>query len=110
MPVGAFQDLERSYRDVRWSLDPVAATQAGIQTYDDRYGRYSAGALAPHLSALRSLASALEEAVTASIDEEIDRTALLTRSVLPLRRFERGAPPAKESGFLLSHLLGGLHV
>jgi uncharacterized protein (DUF885 family) len=110
MPVGAFQDLERSYRDVRWSLDPVAATQAGVQTYDDRYGRYSAGALAPHLSALRSLASALEEATTESIDEEIDRTALLNEIRVTLRRFERERAHAKNPGFWLSHLLGGLHV
>jgi uncharacterized protein (DUF885 family) len=110
MPVGAFPDLERSYRDVRWSLDPVGATQAGVTTHDDRYGRYSPAALAPHLAALRSLASALEEASTSSLDEEIDRTALLNDIRVTLRRFERERAQAKNPGFWLSHLLGGLHV
>ena len=109
MSVGAFPDLERSYRDVRWSLDPVAATQAGVKTHDDRYGRYSPGALAPHLAALRSLAAALEEATTESLDDEIDRTALLNEIRVTLRRFERERAQAKNPGFWLSHLLGGLH-
>ena len=109
MPIGAFHDLERSYRDVRWSLDPVAATQAGVQTHDDRYGRYSPKELAPHLAALRSLASALEEAGTASLDDEIDRTALLNEIRVTLRRFEQERTQAKNPGFWLSHLLGGLH-
>lgn len=109
MSVGAFADLERSYRDVRWSLDPVAATQAGIATYDDRYGRYSSAALAPHLAALRSLAAAIEEVETESLDEEIDRTALLNEIRVTHRRFERERVQAKNPGFWLSHLLGGLH-
>src|SRR5207249_43595 len=59
MAVGSFRDIEKAYFDLRWHLDPVAATQAGVKTYDDRYGRYSPAALAPHLAALKSLASAL---------------------------------------------------
>jgi uncharacterized protein (DUF885 family) len=110
MPVGAFADLERAYRDVRWSFDPVAATQAGVQAHDDRYGRFSPGAVAPHLAALRSLAAALEEVVTGSLDDEIDRTALLNEIRVTLRRFERERMQAKNPGFWLSHLLGGLHV
>src|SRR5580765_5505798 len=109
MPVGTFPALERSYRDVRWSRDPVAATQAGVTTHDDRYGRYSTAALAPHLAALRAVASALEEAETEALDEEIDRTALLNEIRVTLRRFERERPQAKNPGFWLSHLLGGLH-
>jgi len=109
MPLGAFPDLERSYRDVRWSLDPVAATQAGVTTHDHRYGRYSSAALAPHLAALRALAAALEEAETEALDEEIDRTALLNEIRVTLRRFERERAQAKNPGFWLAHLLGGLH-
>src|SRR5205807_7392684 len=48
--VGPFRDIERAYFDLRWHLDPVAATQAGVTTYDDRYGRFSPVALAPHLA------------------------------------------------------------
>lgn len=110
MAVGRFREIERSYFDLRWHLDPVAATQAGVRTYDDRYGRYSAAALAPHLAALKSLGSALEEASTDQLDEEINRTALLNDLRVTLRRLEHERPQTKNPGFWLAHVLGGLHV
>src|SRR5439155_322819 len=70
MAVGPFREIERSYFDLRWHLDPVAATQAGIKTHDDRYGRFSPGALAPHLAALKALAAALEETASSQLDDE----------------------------------------
>jgi uncharacterized protein (DUF885 family) len=109
MAVGPFREIERAYFDLRWHLDPVAATQAGVRTYDDRYGRYSPGALAPHLAALKSIASALEEAAADELDDEIDRTALLNEVRVTLRRFERERPQARNPAFWLNHLLGGLH-
>src|SRR5262245_26045490 len=109
MAVGSFAALEQSYLDLRWHLDPVAATQAGITTYDDRFGRFSPTALAPHVAALKALAAALEEAETEKLDDEIDRTALLNDVRVTLRRFERERPQAKNPGYWLSHLLGGLH-
>ena len=109
MAVGPFREIERSYFDLRWHLDPVAATQAGIKTYDDRYGRFSPGALAPHLAALKALAATLEETATSQLDDEIDRTALLNDVRVLLRRLERQRPQAKNPGFWLSHLLAGLH-
>lgn len=109
MAVAAFREIERSYFDLRWHLDPVAATQAGVKTYDDRYGRFSPGALVPHLAALKAISAALEETVTRELEDEIDRTALLNEIRVTLRRFERERPQAKDPGFWLSHLLGGLH-
>ena len=109
MAVAAFRELERSYFDVRWHLDPVAATQAGVKTYDDRYGRYSPAALAPHLAALKSIATALEETSADTLDDEIDRTALLNELRVTERRFRRERPQARNPAFWLSHLLGGLH-
>src|SRR5438309_1098696 len=109
MAVGLFREIERAYCDLRWHLDPVAATQAGIKTYDDRYGRFSRVALAPHLAALKSTGTALEEAPAADLEDEIDRTALLNELRVVLRRFERERPQAKNPAFWLSHLLGGLH-
>src|SRR5436189_177432 len=109
MAVAPFRGIERSYFDLRWHLDPVGATQAGVKTYDDRYGRFSPSALAPHLAALKSLAAALEETTAAELDDEIDRTALLNEIRVTLRRFERERPQAKNPGFWLSHLLSGLH-
>src|SRR5437899_5832460 len=109
MAVAPFREIERSYFDLRWHLDPVGATQAGVKTYDDRYGRFTPSALAPHLAALKSIASALEETTADEREAEIDRTALLNEIRVTLRRFERERPQAKNPGFWLSHLLGGLH-
>ena len=82
----SFRAIERSFFDLHWHLDPVAATQAGVAGYDGRYGRFSPDALAPHLAALKSLAAALEEATVQGLDEEIDRTALLNDiSAIPSR-------------------------
>src|SRR5213595_548570 len=109
MAVGTFHQIERAYFDLRWHLDPVAATQAGVRTYDDRYGRFSPVALAPHLAALKSIGTALEETPVDELDDEIDRTALVNELRVVLRRFERERPQAKNPAFWLSHLLGGLH-
>src|SRR6266550_1280261 len=109
MAVAPFREIERSYFDLRWHLDPVGATQAGVKTYDDRYGRFGPSALAPHLAALKALAAALEETTADQVEDEIDRTALLNEIRVTLRRFERERPQAKNPGFWLSHLLGGLH-
>jgi uncharacterized protein (DUF885 family) len=105
----SFRAIERSFFDLRWHLDPVSATQAGVAGYDDRYGRFSPGALAPHLAALRALAAALEETTVEGLDEEIDRTALLNEIRVTVRRFEKLRPQATNPEFWLSHLLGGLH-
>ena len=111
MAVGqnGFRAIERSFFDLRWHMDPVAATQAGVAGYDDRYGRFSPGALAPHLAALKALAAALEEATVEGLDDEIDRTALLNEIRVMVRRFEKVRPQATNPEFWLSHLLGGLH-
>src|SRR5205809_6849153 len=105
----SFRDIEKSFFDLYWHMDPVAATQAGVPGHDDRYGRFSAGALAPHLAALKSIATALEGVNAADLQEEIDRTALLNESRVMLRRYEKIKPQAKNPEFWLSHLLGGLH-
>ena len=101
--------IERSYFDLHWQLDPVAATQAGVAAHDGRYGRFSPDAIAPHLAALKAIASALEESTAADLDAEIDRTALLNEVRVTLRRFERFRPQATNPEFWLSHLLSGLH-
>src|SRR6266480_1174811 len=104
-----FRDIERSFFDLYWHMDPVAATQAGVPGHDDRYGRFGGQALAPQLSALKSIASALEEVIVDDLEDEIDRTALLNEIRVTLHRFEKLKPQAKNPEFWLSHLLGGLH-
>jgi uncharacterized protein (DUF885 family) len=107
---GALEELTRSYFDVRWHLDPVSASQAGLTLYDDRFGRFSADALRPHLAALKALTGALEEAEFDELDEEIERTALLNDARVTLHRFETELPQAHNPEWWLSHLLSGLHV
>src|SRR6267142_3976807 len=105
----SLRDIEKSFFDLYWHLDPVAATQAGVAGHDDRYGRYSAAALAPHLAALKSISAALEATSVADLQEEIDRTALLNEIRVMLQRFEKIKPQTTNPEFWLSHLLGGLH-
>src|SRR5256712_11798481 len=105
----SIRDIEKSFFDLYWNLDPVAATQAGVPGHDDRYGRFSPAALGPLLAAHKSIASAREGANAADLDEEIDRTALLNEIRVMLRRYEKLKPQAKNPEFWLSHLLGGLH-
>ncbi len=112
MALGQLHEIEGSYFDLRWHLDPVdpvAATQAGVTALDHRFGRYSPATLAPHLAALKAISLALEEASAPTLDDEIDRTALLNDIRVALRRFEHERPQAKNPGFWLSHVLGGLH-
>ncbi|HVH09408.1 MAG TPA: hypothetical protein VM736_06400, partial [Gemmatimonadales bacterium] len=109
MAVGPFRDIERAYFDLRWHFDPVGATQAGVKSYDDRYGRFGAATLGPHLAALKALGAALEEAAVSDLEDEIDRTALLNNIRVALRRFEHERPQVRNPGFWLAHLLGGLH-
>jgi uncharacterized protein (DUF885 family) len=110
MALGALDDLARSYFDLRWHLDPVGASQAGITAHDGRLGRFGKETIAPHLAALKALAAALEEATTDSLDEEIDRTALLNDVRVTVARFEKERPQTKNPEFWLTHLLNGLHV
>lgn len=109
MAVGPFRELERSYFDLRWHLDPVAATAAGLTDHDHRFGRFGPVALKPHLAALKSVAAALEEVTVGDLQEEIDRTALLNDIRVTIHRFEQERPQARNPEFWLTHLFEGLH-
>ncbi|MGH7538959.1 MAG: DUF885 domain-containing protein [Gemmatimonadales bacterium] len=109
MAVGGFREIERSYFDLRWHFDPVAATLAGLTAYDDRFGRYSAPVLTPHLAALKALAASLEEGSADDLEAEIDRTALLNEIRVTIWQFEHDRPQAKNPEFWLTHLFSGLH-
>jgi uncharacterized protein (DUF885 family) len=107
---GAVAELARSYFDLRWHLDPVAASQAGVAAYDERLGRYSPDELGPHLAALKTLTGALEEAPVDDLPGEIDRTALLDDARVTLHRFTQDRPHTRNPEYWLTHLCGGLHV
>lgn len=89
MALAPLAELAQSYFDVRWHLDPVAATRAGVPHYDDRFGRFAAEALRPHLAALKSVTGALEELEPPDLDTEIDRTAVLNDARVLLYRCDR---------------------
>ena len=89
MAVDQLTELAQSYVDLRWHLDPVAASRAGIRAYDDRFGRFAADALRPHIAALKALTGALEELEPDTLDAEIDQTALLNDVRVQLYRYER---------------------
>lgn len=105
----AIDALARSALDLQWNLDPVAGTAAGLKAYDTRYGRFSADQLRPHLAALRSVAGAVEQAEVGSLDEEIDRTALLDDLRLLLHRLDAEGVQRRDPEFHLSHVLSGLY-
>jgi len=90
-------------------MDPVAATAAGVQAYDGRLGTFAEDDIAAFVAAHKSLSGALEACDVASLDEEIDRTALLDDLRFTIYRFEREQPHAKNPTFWLSHMLEGLY-
>ncbi len=102
--------LINSFLDLKWDMDPVEATEAGLSQHDNRLGSYGAEDVEQYLAALRSLAGALEEASVESIDDEIDRTALLNYTRVTVHRFERERPHEHDPLFWLGHALDGLYL
>ncbi|MGH7752418.1 MAG: hypothetical protein ACREN5_06350, partial [Gemmatimonadales bacterium] len=88
-PLASLTDLSASYLDVRWSMDPVDATAAGLREHDHRLGRYTPEDVREHLAALRALASAAEDGGAESLEDEIDRTALLNDIRVTIHRFTK---------------------
>lgn len=105
----AFPDVVQASLDLRWNLDPVAATSAGITRYDDRLGAYRADDVQQYVAALKAEANALEAVDVATLDDEIDRTALLNDTRVTVHRFEREKPHERDPAFWLSHALEGLY-
>ena len=103
-------DLVESYLDLKWHLDPVEATGAGLTEYDERYGDYEPEDLKRSLAALKSLSGALEAVVTDSLADEVDRTALLNDIRYTVNRFEQERPQERNPLFWISHALDGLYL
>ncbi|UCG87656.1 MAG: DUF885 domain-containing protein [Gemmatimonadota bacterium] len=110
MSSGEFSGLIESYLDLKWHLDPVEATGAGLAQHDQRYGEYEAEDLRRSLAALRSLSGALEAVATDSLADEVDRTALLNDLRVTVNRFERERPQERNPLFWISHALDGLYL
>jgi uncharacterized protein (DUF885 family) len=108
--VSATDDLCRSYLDLKWHFDPAGASAAGLASHDARLGSFDADTVRRHLAALRALAAAVEEADVATLDEEIDRTALLDELRATVHRLEGEKPHVRNPGFWIGHLFEGLYA
>jgi hypothetical protein len=108
--MASVDDLYRSYLDLKYHFDPAAASTAGLVAEDARLGRFDAEATREHISALRSVAGAVEELDPDELHAEIDRTALLGEIRTTIFRFEYERPNARNPGFWLSHLFQGLYA
>ena len=105
-----FDDLVASYLDLRWHFDPVQATAAGLAEYDHRLADYGAESVQEEVSALRSIANALEALSLEAIDDELDRTALLNEIRVTVHRLTVERPHVRNPEYWLSHLLQGLYL
>ena len=110
MSSGEFAQLVDSYLDIKWHLEPVEATAAGLSEHDHRLGAYAADDLKQSLVALRSIGAALESVATDSLDDEIDRTALLNDLRVTVHRFEQERVHERNPLFWINHALEGLYL
>ena len=101
MALAPLAELAQSYFDLRWHLDPVVAP---------RFGRFAGAALRPHLAAVRALTGALEELEPSTLDDEIDRTALLNDARVLLYRCEREAVFSRDPTQWVKRIVDGLAV
>jgi len=103
-----FRELVASYLDLRWQLDPVAATQAGVGNFDDRLGKFTRADARVAASALKAMAAAFEALEVDGLGEAVDQTAVLNDLRVALARLEKEKPHELNPEFHLTHLLSGL--
>jgi len=102
--------LVDSYFDLKWQMDPVEATGAGLSEHDTRFGAFDTQSVREYLAALRSIAGALEACEVDSLDDEIDRTALLNDVRVGIHRLETECPHEHDPVFWATHALEGLYL
>ena len=108
MAEAGYRELIRSYLDLRWQLDPVAATMAGIETHDAHLGRFSSADVKVAVAALKAMASAFEALIVESLDDQVDLTAVLNDLRVWIQRLEKERPHELNPEFHLTHLMTGL--
>jgi hypothetical protein len=108
--MASVDDLCRSYLDLKFHFDPAAASVAGLVSHDSRLGRFDSGTMREHLSALRSVAGAVEELESDDLQAEIDRTALLGEIRTAIFRLEHERPHVRNPAYWLSHVFHGLYA
>jgi len=95
--------------DIRWHLDPVEASGSGLAQFDHKLGSFTTADVAQGVAALKALAGALEGVGADSLDDEIDRTAMLNDIRVTVHRFENERPHVLNPAFWLNHALDGLY-
>jgi hypothetical protein len=108
--MSSVDELCRSYLDLKYHFDPAAASSAGLVAQDGRLGRFDGGAVREHMSALRSVAGAVEELEVDDLQDEIDRTALLGELRATVFRLEHERPHERNPIFWVNHLFQGLYA
>ncbi len=106
----AVDELCRSYLDLKYHFDPAAASSAGLVVHDGRLGRFDAAGVRAHVSALRSVAGAVEVLEVDDLGDEIDRTALLGELRSTIFRLEDERPHERNPMFWVNHLFQGLYA
>ncbi|HUR95861.1 MAG TPA: DUF885 domain-containing protein, partial [Gemmatimonadales bacterium] len=101
-------ELCQSYLDIKFYFDPAAGSSAGLVAHDGRLGRFDVAAVREHVSALRSVAGAVEELDVEDLQDEIDRTALLGELRTTIFRLEHERPHERNPLFWANHLFQGL--
>ncbi len=110
MPPLDYRELVRSYLDLRWQLDPVAASQAGVEGHDARLADFSKPQVKAAVAALKAMAAAFEEGEAGSLAEEVDQTAVLNDLRTAIARLEKEKPYERNPEAHLTHLFDGLFV
>ncbi len=110
MSTAALDQLVDSYLEVWWTADPVAATGAGVAEYDHMLGSFDEESVRSHITALGSLAGSLEDCPVDSLDDEIDRTALLNAIRTRVHVLGTERPQERNPEWWLSHALEALHL
>jgi len=110
MPPLNYRELVRSYLDLRWQLDPVAASQAGVEAHDGRLGDFSKPQSKAAVAALKAMAAAFEYGDAATLAEEVDQTAVLNDLRTAVGRLEKEKPWERNPAAHLTHLFDGLFV
>ena len=108
--VPEFADVVEASLDLRWNMDPVAATAAGLTEHDDRFGLFWIDDVKQYVAALKSSAGALEWCKPEALQDEVDRSALLGDTRVAIHRLEREQPQVHNPGFWLSHMYEGLYL
>ncbi len=105
-----YRELVRSYLDLRWQLDPVAASQAGVEGHDGRLGEFSKPQVKAAVAALKAMAAAFEYGETGSLADEVDQTAVLGDLRTAIARLEKEKPYERNPEVHLTHLFDGLFL